>query len=393
MMSARWCRSSRSARTRSASGRSLAITASALLISSSVFTPRDRTLIRSTWAAAWTCFSASTWRGLAAFQSRAMYETLGTTSLSSSSRFASISVEIAVSPVMFPPGWLSDGTMPAPTGSPTAVMTTGTEVVAFLTARVAGVPAVTITATFRASSSPMRAGKRSYFPSAHRYSIRTLRPSTYPRSRNPSRKGSTRLASRAAVEFPRNPIRYTLPVCWAWAASDPSRMPRVMMKPSPLTVTSTSSSLSRSPPERLQCEEGVPVYPPDPPGTLLHMSLHRSNCAANVRLSGRRHHIRRSSRRSTAVRSSRLLCGRSLNHFIRTCQNRRRQRQAEGLGGLHVDDQLELRWLLDWQVAWLRSFENLVHVCGGVPVHRGEIRRVGDESAGRHVVPVMEHRG
>jgi hypothetical protein len=97
---------------------------------------------------------------------------------------------------------LSDGTMPVPTGSPTASMTRGTEVVAFLTARVAGVPAVTITATFRASSSPMRAGKRSYFPSAHRYSIRTFRPSTYPRSRNPSRNGPTRLASRAAVEFP-----------------------------------------------------------------------------------------------------------------------------------------------------------------------------------------------
>jgi hypothetical protein len=52
-------------------------------------------------------------------------------------------------------------------------------------------------------------------------------------------------------------MRYTLPVGWAWASSDPSRMPRVMMKPIPLTVMSASSRLS-----------------------LLRMSLHRSNCAA-----------------------------------------------------------------------------------------------------------------
>jgi hypothetical protein len=40
-------------------------------------------------------------------------------------------------------------------------------------------------------------------------------PSTYPRSRIASRNGPTRLASRAAVEFPRNPICHTFPVCWA----------------------------------------------------------------------------------------------------------------------------------------------------------------------------------
>ena len=37
----------------------------------------------------------------------------------------------------------------------------------------------------------------------------------------------------------------------------------------------------------------------------------------------------------------------SLDHLIRPQQQRRRDRQAEGLGGLEVDDQLELRGLLD----------------------------------------------
>ena len=38
---------------------------------------------------------------------------------------------------------------------------------------------------------------------------------------------------------------------------------------------------------------------------------------------------------------------RSLDDLIRPLEERRRDRQAEGLGGLEVDDQLELRRLLD----------------------------------------------
>ena len=63
-------------------------------------------------------------------------------------------------------------------GSPTAIMTSGIDRACFLTAREAGVPAVTIISTFWGTNSPMRAGKRSYFPSAHRYSIKMFLPST-----------------------------------------------------------------------------------------------------------------------------------------------------------------------------------------------------------------------
>ena len=100
-----------------------------------------------------------------------MCETLGTISLSSSNRFPSISGEIEVTPVMFPPGRARLVTSPVATGSPTAIMTSGIDEAAFLTASEAGVPAVTITSTFEAINSAMRVGKRSYFPSAHRYSM------------------------------------------------------------------------------------------------------------------------------------------------------------------------------------------------------------------------------
>ena len=57
---------------------------------------------------------------------------------------------------------------------------------------------------------------------------------------------------------------------------------------------------------------------------------------------------------------------------IRPLQQRRRDRQAEGLGGLEVDDQLELRRLLDGQVGGLGAFQDLVHVERGAPEEIGE---------------------
>ena len=49
------------------------------------------------------------------------------------------------------------------------------------------------------------------------------------------------------------------------------------------------------------------------------------------------------------------------DHLIGAQQDRRRDRQAEGLGGLEVDDQLELRGLLDRKLAGLGAPEDLVH--------------------------------
>src|SRR5216684_4444636 len=51
--------------------------------------------------------------------------------------------------------------------------------------------------------------------------------------------------------------------------------------------------------------------------------------------------------------------GPSLDHLIRPQQERLRDCQAKGLGGLEVDDQLELGGLLDREVAGFRTPENL----------------------------------
>jgi hypothetical protein len=65
--------------------------------------------------------------------------------------------------------------------------------------------------------------------------------------------------------------------------------------------------------------------------------------------------------------------GPSLDHLVRPLQEGRRDRQAEGFGGLEVQYQLELRRLLDGEIAGLRTLENLVHVGGGAePVNENE---------------------
>src|SRR6266446_2645832 len=70
-----------------------------------------------------------------------------------------------------------------------------------------------------------------------------------------------------------------------------------------------------------------------------------------------------------------------INHLIRPLQEGLGGRQAERLGGLEVDHQLELRRLLDGEVAGLGALENLIHVVGGAAVH---VLRVGPV---RHEAP------
>ena len=57
----------------------------------------------------------------------------------------------------------------------------------------------------------------------------------------------------------------------------------------------------------------------------------------------------------------------SLDDLIRPCEERWRNREAEGFGGLEVNDQLERGRLLNGQVTWLRPFCDPIDVLGGAP--------------------------
>src|SRR5215510_7636420 len=88
-----------------------------------------------------------------------------------------------------------------------------------------------------------------------------------------------------------------------------------------------------------------------------------------------------------------MLASPSLNHLIRPRQQRWWDRQAESLGSLEVDDELELRRLLDRQVGGFRALEDLVHIGGDAPEHVGEKWRIGHQPPGQHVfLPEVKRR-
>src|SRR4029434_7818047 len=68
------------------------------------------------------------------------------------------------------------------------------------------------------------------------------------------------------------------------------------------------------------------------------------------------------------VRIGEKVTWRLLDDLVCPQERRRRDRQARRLGGLEVDHQLELRRLLDGQVAGPGALEDLVHVDGSSKV-------------------------
>ena len=77
----------------------------------------------------------------------------------------------------------------------------------------------------------------------------------------------------------------------------------------------------------------------------------------------------------------------SLNQLISPCDEERRHFETKRFGGLEIDHQLELGRLLDREVAWLRAFEDFVHVGSGLPVGIENARPVRHETPGLHILP------
>jgi hypothetical protein len=78
-----------------------------------------------------------------------------------------------------------------------------------------------------------------------------------------------------------------------------------------------------------------------------------------------------------------------LNHFVRPQQHRRGDREAEGLGGLHVDHQLEPRGLLDGEAAGFGALEYPVHIEGGTVELFRQVRSVAQQSSGLREFSVL----
>src|SRR5262249_6008764 len=64
-----------------------------------------------------------------------------------------------------------------------------------------------------------------------------------------------------------------------------------------------------------------------------------------------------------------------------------RQRQAERLGSLHIDDQLERRRLLEWQLGGVFAFQNPVDVIGGFVLRGGDVWSIRHQAAPSGGIP------
>src|SRR4030095_5556040 len=81
----------------------------------------------------------------------------------------------------------------------------------------------------------------------------------------------------------------------------------------------------------------------------------------------------------------------SFDHLVRPQQQRLRGREAKGFRGLEVDDQLELRGLLDGEVCGFDSFEDFIHVGCCTVVHGGNVGAIGDKPARLYIFAQCVH--
>ncbi len=68
------------------------------------------------------------------------------------------------------------------------------------------------------------------------------------------------------------------------------------------------------------------------------------------------------------------------NHLGRLIEDLGWDRDAELLGRLEIDDQLELRGPLYRQVGWLSTLENSIHIVGGALHYVRDTRPIGHEA-------------
>src|SRR5215813_14055002 len=72
------------------------------------------------------------------------------------------------------------------------------------------------------------------------------------------------------------------------------------------------------------------------------------------------------------------------DHLIRLEEEHRGDCQSEGLGGLEVEDQLKLHWLLNGQVGRLGPLQDLVHIGGRAAEEVRQAWSIAYQATGLH---------
>src|SRR5262249_21190401 len=82
----------------------------------------------------------------------------------------------------------------------------------------------------------------------------------------------------------------------------------------------------------------------------------------------------------------------SFNHLIDAGEQRGRQFETERLGGRKIDDEIELRGLLDRDVARLRAAQDLVDIIGGASILVRDAWSIGHQTSRFDILPQTVHR-
>src|SRR5262245_29592265 len=84
---------------------------------------------------------------------------------------------------------------------------------------------------------------------------------------------------------------------------------------------------------------------------------------------------------------------RLFDHLVGEREQRRRNRQAERLGDLQIDDEIEFNRLLDRQIGRLRSAQNPVNITSGAPELVSKVYSIGHQTSRFNIVTRAVHRG
>src|SRR5215813_15315028 len=82
----------------------------------------------------------------------------------------------------------------------------------------------------------------------------------------------------------------------------------------------------------------------------------------------------------------------SFDDFVGAGEHREWQNETQRLGGVEIDDQLELRRLPDRDIGRLGALQYFVYVSCGAPVHVREVRAVGHQASHLDKLPPVKHR-